>query len=79
MKYLASRKLTNSLSPKSTKPKRVRKSKISFLLIEEVARIRYQYPRMGKSKLKVFLVEIVSVLQNRSYGELVIILNSQEN
>ena len=56
-KYLASRKLANSLSPKSTKPKRVRKSKISFLLIEEVARIRYQYPRMGKSKLKVFLDE----------------------
>lgn len=54
-KYLASRKLANSLSPKSTKPKRVRKSKISFLLIEEVSRIRYQYPRMGKSKLKIFL------------------------
>ena len=30
---------------------------ISFLLIEEVVRIRYQYPRMGKSKLKVFLGE----------------------
>lgn len=56
-KYLASRKLANSLSPKSTKPKRVRRSKISFLLIEEVSRIRYQHPRMGKSKLKVFLDE----------------------
>ena len=40
-KYLASRKLATSLSPKSTKPKRVRKSRISFLLIEEVTRIRY--------------------------------------
>ena len=56
-KYRASRKLATSLSPKSTKPKRVRKSKISFLLVEEVARIRYQYPRMGKSKLKIFLDE----------------------
>lgn len=54
-KYLASRKLKTSLSPKSTKPKRVRQSKISFLLIEEVTRIRTRYPRMGKSKLKLFL------------------------
>ena len=54
-RYLTSRRLATSLSPKSTKPKRVRKSKISYLLIEEVTRIRYQYPRMGKSKLKVFL------------------------
>ena len=54
-KYLASRKLVTSLSPKSTKPKRVRKSKISYLLVEEVARMRFKYPRMGKSKLKIFL------------------------
>lgn len=56
-KYLASRKLATSLSPKSTKPKRVRKSKISYRLIEEVARLRFKYPRMGKSKLKIFLDE----------------------
>lgn len=54
-KYRASKKLITSLSPKSTKPKRVRRSKISFLLIEEIARIRFRYPRMGKSKLKIFL------------------------
>jgi len=54
-KYLASRKLASSLSPKSTKPKRVRKSRISHLLIEEVARIRLKHSRIGKSKLKVFL------------------------
>lgn len=54
-KYRASRKLATSLSPKSTKPKRMRKSKISYLLVEEIARIRMKYPRMGKSKLKIFL------------------------
>ena len=56
-KYRASRKLATSLSPKSTKPKRVRRSKIPYLLAEEVARIRFKYPRMGKSKLKIFLDE----------------------
>ena len=60
-KYLASRKLATSLSPKSTKPKRVRKSKISYLLVEEVARLRFKYPRMGKSKLKIFLDEYCEV------------------
>ena len=60
-KYLASRKLPTSLSPKSTKPKRVRKSKISYLLIEEVARLRFKYPRIGKSKLKIFLDEYCEV------------------
>ena len=54
-KYRASRKSVSSLSPKSTKPKRVRKSRIHYLLVEEVARLRLKYPRMGKSKAKVFL------------------------
>ena len=31
-KYIASRKLATSLSPKSTKPKRIRKSKISYCI-----------------------------------------------
>lgn len=43
-KYRASRKLITSLSPKSTKPKRVRKSKISYLLVEEITRIRTNIP-----------------------------------
>lgn len=56
-RYLASRKLSASLSPKSTKPRRIRRSKISYLLTEEVVRLRFKYPRMGKSKLKIFLDE----------------------
>lgn len=56
-KYRTSRRLATSLSPKSTRPKRVRKSKISYLLIEEIAHMRFKHPRMGKSKLKIFLDE----------------------
>lgn len=56
-KYLAKQKLPTALSPKSTKPKRVRKSKLSPLLSEEIIRLRHKYSRMGKSKIKVFLDE----------------------
>ena len=56
-KYLASRRLATSLSPKSTRPKRVRKSNVSFLIAEEIVRLRTKYPRMGKSKMKLFLDE----------------------
>lgn len=56
-KYLFSKRLEFSLIPKSTRPKRIRKSKISYLLTEEIICLRKQYPRMGKSKLKIFLDE----------------------
>lgn len=56
-KYVESKKRITSLSPKSTKPRRIRKSKISYLLADEIVRLRYKYPRMGKSKIKIFLDE----------------------
>lgn len=44
-----------SLNPKSTKPKNLRKSNVSKLLIDEIRRLRENYPNIGKAKLYVIL------------------------
>ena len=49
--YKESKGDITSLNPKSRKPKRVRKSKVSLEIIKEIKRLRAQYPNIGKTKL----------------------------
>ena len=40
-----------ALNPKSTRPKRVRQSKVPLEIVQEIRRLREQYPNIGKAKL----------------------------
>nr|WP_187648266.1 helix-turn-helix domain-containing protein [Nitrosophilus labii] len=39
------------LNPKSTRPKKVRKSKVSLEIVQEIKRLREKYPNIGRAKL----------------------------
>lgn len=54
--YRDNNRQIESLTPKSTKPKRTRKRQINPLVIKEIKRLRYDVcPNLGKDKVKVFL------------------------
>ena len=55
--YIASLNNAKSLTPKSTRPKHVRISKIDYHVADQIIKLRNQYGNLGKSKLKVFLDE----------------------
>ena len=46
-----------ALIPISTKPDKFRTSTIDYKIIEEIKRIRQEYYRLGKYKIKIFLDE----------------------
>lgn len=52
---IANKDLT-SLNPKSCRPKNLRESSYSKLLIDEIKRLRTIYPNLGKAKLHVMLI-----------------------
>ena len=44
-----------ALVPYSTRPKRVRQSKVPYQVVEYIRELRWSYPRLGKDKIKIFL------------------------
>jgi hypothetical protein len=49
-------RLHTSLAPKSRRPKRVRISHIDIRIINEIVRLRHNYPIVGKAKLYHLLI-----------------------
>jgi len=57
LNYIKSNKDINSLKPKSTRPKRLRETTISKLIVDEIKRLREIYPNIGKAKIYILLEE----------------------
>jgi len=55
--YEALGRRLNSLVPKSTRPPRTRSPGTALVLVSLIRKLRESYPRMGKSKLKLFIDE----------------------
>lgn len=53
--YRKSNHNPNALIPKSRRPKRIRRSKVSKEVIDEIRRIRYLYGTLGKKKIRPLL------------------------
>lgn len=67
-KYEKSFKRLNSLVPRSTRPKRLRKMNTDWRLVEFIRQLRSTYGNLGKEKIKFFLDEYAKSLKVSSLG-----------
>lgn len=66
--YEKSGKKLNSLVPKSTRPKNLRRMTVDMRLFNFIKEMREQYGRVSKYKLKIFLDEYAKSIGATSYG-----------
>lgn len=60
-KYEDSSKMLNSLAPKSTRPHHTRVQTVPVSVISLIRKLRQEYPRMGKAKIKRFVDQFCSL------------------
>lgn len=58
----------SGLVPETTRPHKLRESKVPSIVIEYIGELRRKYPRLGKEKTKIFLDKYCEELKLRKYS-----------